>query len=168
MVSAHNPLQKKYAIKNQRGTWCFLGEVGGGVCVSCQPIYRSLPCSILFLNFLYKRLREGKDEWASRERTRRGGKSAIMDFISNPLPISQKRQRLPGKRRRVQKRTFYKSGAEQIKTLTCLLPNAIWQHAFCTRTHTHTQSPKRCMAHLLCYFVVLWTVEVMLGQLNAL
>lgn len=130
-------------------------EVGGGVCVSCQPIYRSLPCSILFLNFLYKRLREGKDEWASRERTRRGGKSAIMDFISNPLPISQKRQRLPGKRRRVQKRTFYKPGAERIKTLTCLLPNAIWQHAFWTHTHTYTQ-PKTLhatLAMLLCGLV---------------
>lgn len=58
----------------------FLG-VGGGCCLChVSSIYRSLPCSILFLNFLYKRLREGKDESGAGRRE----KSAIMDFILNP------------------------------------------------------------------------------------
>lgn len=115
-VRAQSP-PKKYAIKNHKVGRSFFLEVGGGVCVSCQPIYRSLPCSILFLNFLYKRLREGKrrvseqgeDERREREREK---KSAIMDFILNPLPISQT-DSSPKKRHRVQKRTFCNRGSKK-------------------------------------------------------
>lgn len=99
MVSAHNPAspQKEKRLKIISSGDVVFWKVGGGgrlvgVCVSCQPIYRSLPCSILFLNFLYKRLREGKRRVNEQSRGRgreEEKKSAIMDFILNPLPISQ-------------------------------------------------------------------------------
>lgn len=121
----------------------FFREVGGGVCVSCQPIYRSLPCSILFLNFLYKRLREGKDEWASgrRREGREGGESAIMDFISNSLPIS----RTPKRDTVSKKRTFLNSDRRRGRRIIY----RIWTH---TRAHTRSQ---RCTPHYILLFMLL-------------
>lgn len=55
------------------------------------------PCSILFLNFLYKRLREGEKTSEEKEEEE-GEKNAIMDFIfDNPTP--DPRARSPKKKR---------------------------------------------------------------------
>lgn len=104
------------------------------MCVSCQPIYRSLPCSILFLNFLYKRLREGKRRVSEQgaDGRRKKKKSAIMDFILNPLPISQTNIS-PKKRHSVQITHIFKP---QHENRSFTLQNTIWQHAFCTHTAT--------------------------------
>lgn len=47
----------------------------------------SLPCSILFLNFLYKRLREGKKTSERARRGREGGK--VPSWISSWIPLCQ-------------------------------------------------------------------------------
>lgn len=132
----------------------FGGGVGGGVCVSCQPIYRSLPCSILFLNFLYKRLREGKRRVS--EKGEDGRRKKVPSWISSRILCqSPKPTAVPKSDTVSKKRTFLKR----------LLDVYIIQ--FDNTRFPHTQ-PQRCMPHLLCYFLSLWTLEVMLGQLNGL
>lgn len=81
------------------------GGGGGGVsCRACLNLSHSLihshslslsPCSILFLNFLYKRWREGKGELEERERTRQwGGRREEPSWIPSPIRCQSLQRRL--------------------------------------------------------------------------
>lgn len=60
-------------------------QKSGGWCVRVMTVYPSRsPCSILFVNFLYKRLREGKKTRASRQ----DGRGQCHHSIFTPLSIS--------------------------------------------------------------------------------
>lgn len=101
--------------------------------MSCQPIYRSLPCSILFLNFLYKRLREGERRVSEQGEDGRRKKKCHHGFhleSSANLPNRQQSQKATP----CPKTHILQPGLK--KTLTCRLLNPIWQHAICTHTAT--------------------------------
>lgn len=86
------------------------------------------PCSILFLNFLYKRLREGEKTSEEKEEEE-GEKNAIMDFIfDNPTP--DPRARSPKKK----KKTHIKPDIKVILDLKTRVLHTL------TRKHTHTHA----------------------------
>lgn len=89
--------------------------------LSLSPLLHFVP------KFSIQKIKGGERRVSEREKTRRkrGGESAIMDFISNSLPIS----RTPKRDTVSKKRTFLNSDRRRGRRIIY----RIWTH---TRTHT--------------------------------
>lgn len=106
--------------------------------LSLSPLLHFVP------KFSIQKIKGGEKTSERAVRGRGGrerGESAIMDFISNPLPIS----RTPKKGDTVSKKRTFLNRDRSGEGDGGRIISRIW-------THTHTHGPERCTPHLLRYF----------------